>query len=243
LNTYKLVFEENFNVDGEPNPKIWNHEIGEKWSNNESQCYVSDINHCYISNSKLHLVATYEEGEHCPYKSARLNTFGKYHFQYGKFVINAKMPKGRGAWPALWFIGTSKKERMPWPLCGEIDLVEYAGNRCSEVTCAVHTQTYNHKINTHKGSKTQLIDASDAFHDYSLEWTKKHLLFFVDDTEVMRVEKQLDDTEKEWPFDKPYFFIINLAVGGWYGGEIAQEDLPYHFEISSIKYYELNETI
>ncbi len=238
MSEYQLIFFEDFTVDGAPDENIWNHEVGEKWANNESQCYVNDRDHSYIENSILHLKATYELGAHCPYKSARLTTYGKKHFRYGKFVVRAKMPVGRGSWPAIWFLGNTKKERVPWPKCGEIDLLEFAGNKPQQVTCAIHTETYNHKIHTQKNKRTVLTDASSQFHDYTLIWTEKELVFYVDDEEVMRIEKQPNDTISEWPFDDPYYLIINLAVGGWYAGEIKSSDLPFDFQIDSIKVFQ-----
>jgi len=238
MNDYQLIYEDDFLIDGKIDDSVWTHEVGEKWANNESQCYVDDFEHCYIKDSILHLYATYEEGDHCPFKSARIKTKDKLHFQYGKFVFRAKMPKGRGAWPAIWFLGNTGKERIPWPRCGEIDLLEFAGNRPNQVTCAIHTESYNHKIHTEKMVATPLHDASDCFHDYTLEWTKEKLGFFVDDIEVMTIKKEANDTFAEWPFDQPYYLIMNLAVGGWYAGKIAEEDLPFDFQIDSIKIYQ-----
>jgi len=235
---YKLVFEDAFTRDGKPDPSIWTYQIGEKWANNESQCYVDDLSNCYIKDGVLNLVATLHDREKCKYQSARINTMGKKHFKYGKFIVRAKMPKGRGSWPAIWFLGTAKLENVRWPLCGEIDLVEFAGNRLGSVSCAIHTEAYNHKINTDKGAKYVLKDASDAFHDYILEWTPNFLSFVVDQKEILRVNKEKGDGVEEWPFDQPFYLILNLAVGGWYGGSIVDADLPYQFQISSIKVYQ-----
>ncbi len=239
MNTYKLIFEENFEKRGRPNPEHWTHEVGEKWANNESQCYIDDPKNSFIQDGKLHLVATYHPNEHCKYRSARINTYGKKHFQYGKFVVRAKLPKGRGAWPAIWFLGNTGVERVRWPKCGEIDLMEFAGNRPDQVSCAIHTESYNHKINTDIGTRIKLPQASDTFHDYTLIWTKSSLSFMVDEKEILKIEKKPTDTEAEWPFDKPYYMILNLAVGGWYGGPIHDTDLPFHFEIESIKVYDI----
>jgi len=238
MKNYKLMFEENFNIDGKPNPDLWNFEVGEKWANNESQCYVDDLKNAYVLEGKLNLLATLHDQDICKYQSARLNTFGKKHFQYGKFVVRAKMPIGKGSWPAIWFLGIGKMEQVRWPLCGEIDLLEFAGNRPGKVSCAIHTQSYNHKINSDKGTSVSLKTASTEFHDYVLEWTNEFLSFQVDDKEIYRVLKGKNDTVNEWPFDQPYYLIINLAVGGWYGGEIVDQDLPYHLQIESIKVYE-----
>lgn len=241
MKEYVLIYEDDFLVDGKLDESVWTHQVGEKWANNESQCYTDDDTHSFIADSILHLKATYEPEAHCPFKSARIVTKDKLHFQYGKFVFRAKMPTGRGAWPAIWFLGNTGKERIPWPRCGEIDLLEYAGNRPAQVTCAIHTESYNHKIHTEKMATTSLPDASLQFHDYTLEWTEEALHFFVDTEEVMTIKKEANDTFAEWPFDKPYYLIINLAVGGWYAGKLVPEDLPFDFQIDSIKIYQKKE--
>ncbi len=230
-----IIYDEKFLVDGKPDPKIWTYQVGTKWANNESQCYVEDINQAYVSNQSLKIKATLNDSDECRYVSARLSSKGKLEFMYGKLTIRAKMPKGRGAWPALWLMGNTSSNQVGWPLCGEIDLVEFAGNRPGIVTSAIHTKSFNHTINTDKGAKIELSDASDAFHDYELDWTKDYLKFSCDGKEYFRVTKEANDTVNEWPFDHPYYLIMNLAVGGWYGGEIHDEDLPYVMEIKSIK--------
>ncbi len=237
MNKFKLAFEENFDYTGKPNADIWTYQVGPKWANNEKQCYVDFDENCFVKDGALHIVATKTNDPGCPYHSTRLMTRDKKHFQYGRFVVRAKMPKGRGAWPALWFLGTTKEHR--WPAMGEIDLLEFAGNRKDQVTCAIHTQTYNHKIDTHKGATLKLKDADSQFHDYVLEWTPTHLSFQVDYKEILKVEKAPNDTFAEWPFDQPYYMIVNLAVGGWYAGEIKDVDLPFHFEVAFIRHYEL----
>ena len=233
----KLVYQEDFEQNPSINRNIWTLEVGEKWANNESQCYVDDQEHAYIQDGKLIIKATIHPDEPCKYRSARLNSRGKFEYQYGRLIIRAKMPKGRGAWPALWLMG-AKKGPVRWPQCGEIDLVEFAGNRPGMITCAIHTQTYNHRIKTDKGTKITVDDASDQFHNYILDWTDQYLSFQIDDKEFFRVTKQPGDTENEWPFDQPFYLIMNLAVGGWYGGKIMDEDLPFEMQISSIQIYQ-----
>ena len=231
----KTIFQEDFSKDGQINQQHWNIQVGNKWANNESQCYVDNEKNGYIKDGRLHMVATLNQENECKYQSTRINTKGKVEFQYGRLTIRAKMPKGRGAWPALWLMGNTVNNQVKWPLCGEIDLVEFAGNRKGVITCAIHTESYNHKIKTDKGANISVPDASDNFHDYTLDWTKDYLSFQMDGKEFFRVEKMENDTVNEWPFDQPYYVIINLAVGGWYGGKIVDKDLPYHLEIESIK--------
>ncbi|MBU1141842.1 MAG: glycoside hydrolase family 16 protein [Firmicutes bacterium] len=238
MKTYQLVLEENFNYTGKVNPEYWNYEIGEKWSNNESQCYTDSLDNCFVKDGKLHMIASLHDQTPCKYQSARINTYGKKHFQYGKFCIRAKMPNGKGSWPAIWFLGTNMKDHVRWPSCGEIDLVEFAGNQPGHVSSAIHTESYNHRNNTQKGKKIELSSASTQFHDYQLEWTPNYLSFSTDNKEYMRVEKQPKDTNSEWPFDQPYYLIINLAVGGWYGGSIDDSTFPFELEVESVKVFQ-----
>lgn len=231
----KIIFQEDFKNAKDVNQDNWNIQVGNKWANNESQCYVDNNQNRYIKDGKLHIVATLNPEDECKYQSTRMNTKGKFQFQYGRLTVRAKLPKGRGAWPAFWLMGNTETNQVRWPLCGEIDLMEFSGNKPGIVTCAIHTETYNHHIKTDKGSKITVSDASDHFHDYTLDWTTDYLSFQIDGKEFFKVNKEKNDTVKEWPFDQPYYLIINLAVGGWYGGTIVDEDLPYHLEIESIK--------
>ncbi len=239
MENYKIVFEENFEYEGKVNSELWNCEVGEKWPNNESQCYVDDLDHCFVKDSKLHIIATQVGTSPCNFQSSKINTYGKKHFQYGKFIVRAKMPEGKGSWPAIWFLGTNIKDpHVRWPLCGEIDLVEFAGNRHDMFSSAIHTKAYNHKINTQIGKRVTLPTASSSFHDYELLWTSEKLEFSVDGKNYLTIDKKPNDTELQWPFDQPYYLVINLAVGGWYGGKIDNSTFPFEFVIDSIKYYQ-----
>ncbi|PKK97411.1 MAG: hypothetical protein CVV57_10875 [Tenericutes bacterium HGW-Tenericutes-2] len=231
----KIIFQENFKNTVDINQENWNIQVGNKWANNESQCYVDNTKNRYIKDGILHLVATFNPKYECKYQSTRINTKGKFQFQYGRLTVRAKLPKGRGAWPAFWLMGNTETNQVRWPLCGEIDLMEFSGNKPGIITSAIHTETYNHRIKTDKGSMIKVPDASDNFHDYTLDWTSDYLSFQIDGKEFFNVKKEKNDTVKEWPFDQPYYLIINLAVGGWYGGAIVDEDFPYHLEIESIK--------
>jgi beta-glucanase (GH16 family) len=237
MDTYRLVFHEDFDVDGPINTKDFNIRVGDKWANRELQCYTDDINNIHVKDSKLIITATLNDGP-CKYQSGRINTRGKHSWQYGKFIIRAKMPKGRGSWPALWFLGDNLSQDIGWPLCGEIDLMEYNGHHPKTILGSLHSATYNHRLGTQRSDETTLIDASDAFHDYGMEWTEQFITFSIDDHVYARFDKQPGDTEREWPFDQPFYLIINLAVGGMFGGKVFDEDLPYVFEIDWIKVYQ-----
>jgi beta-glucanase (GH16 family) len=234
----QLLFEESFDYQGKPNESIWTIEVGDRWHNDEKQCYTDQKENVMVKDGALQLQATLNDSP-CKYLSGRINTKNKVHFMYGRFVIRAKLPKGRGSWPAIWFLGEDIKE-VGWPKCGEIDLMEYAGNQPRQATCAIHTQSFNHRIQTDLGGKIELPDLSDTFHDFILEWHPNYLSFQVDYEEIFHLEKKETDTPNEYPFNKPYYLIINQAVGGMYGKEIIDTDLPFLFEVASIKVFSID---
>jgi beta-glucanase (GH16 family) len=237
MEEYQLVFFEDFLVEGKINSDDWNIQVGEKWANRELQCYTSQLENCHIKDSKLRLIATLHD-EGCKYRSARINTKGKHEWQYGIFIIKAKMPKGQGSWPALWFLGSKLSKQIGWPKCGEIDLMEFAGQRPTLIYGSLHSETYNHKINTERTLITEVPDASEQFHEYKIEWTEQSICFFIDDQSYGCYHQSPHDTFSEWPFDQPFYLIINLAVGGMFGGQVVDEDLPYTFEVDWIKVFQ-----
>jgi beta-glucanase (GH16 family) len=237
MKTYQLVFNEEFLYEGQPKSSDWNIQVGDKWANKELQCYTDSLENCFIKDGILTLKATLNDGP-CKYQSARINTKDKHMWQYGKFVISAKLPKGRGSWPALWFLGSNLGKDVGWPLCGEIDLMEYSGNRPETLYGSLHSKTYNHKINTERTTTIQYPNLSDDFHDFEVEWTESFISFAIDGKVYARYDKAVGDTAEEWPFDQPFYLIINLAVGGMFGGNVVDEDLPFIFQVSSIKIYQ-----
>ena len=237
MQDYKLVFYEDFSYEGQPKSSDWTFQVGDKWSNKELQCYTDDIKNCYVKDDKLTIKATLEDGP-CKYMSSRINTRGKKEWQYGKFIIRAKMPKGRGSWPALWFLGSNLSKEVGWPACGEIDLMEFSGNKPTTIYGSLHSAAYNHRIHTERTTTTTLSNPSEQFHDYGVLWTESFIEFSIDGNPFARYEKAPNDTELEWPFDQPFYLIINLAVGGMFGGKVHDEDLPYVLEVDSIKVYQ-----
>lgn len=229
------VFKADFSHDRELDPAIWTIETGDRWANNEQQIYVDDKEHLFIENGVLTLRATRENKT---YRSTRINTFNTIHFRHGRFLFRAKMPKGRGSWPAIWLLGTSVKKGLGWPRCGEIDILEYAGNRPKTITSALHTNARNHRRNNERIASVEIDDLSDRFHDYVLLWTKDRMRFSIDGKELVTFFRKAHDGHDVWPFDDPFYLIINLAVGGWYGGPIADEDFPFDFQIAKIEIHQ-----
>lgn len=232
----RLIFEQTFKKAGTLDPTIWNVEVGEKWANAELQAYVNDPQTCWIDQGVLHLQAIRTQGASKPYWSARVNTKDKAMWQYGRFIVRAKLPKGVGAWPAIWFLPFDIGP-VRWPLCGEIDLVELVGRKPEQVHFSLHSASYNHTLNNHRTYVADIKGVQDGFHDYQMDWDERSIAFFVDGKLQVRFEKKPSDTEKEWPFDKRYYLILNVAVGGTWGGKVIDADLPFLMQVQSIKVY------
>lgn len=237
---YKLVWKDEFKVDGKPDENTWNLETG-GWGfgNQESQYYTNDLKNAYIKDGVLHIVALREDYENKNYTSAKLTTYGKKSIQYGKIVVKAKLPKGRGTWPAIWLLPDSiQKEKEPWPLCGEIDIMEHVGKDPFIIHYSLHSEKYNHKINTQKTHFERIENIYDKFVNYEIRWDEQSIEYYVDGIKRVEYKKETNDSNKEWPYNKPYYLILNLAIGGTWGGKIDDSIFPAILKISSVEVYE-----
>jgi beta-glucanase (GH16 family) len=171
------------------------------------------------------------------YTSASLVTKGKASWRYGRFEIRAKLPTGQGTWPAIWTLGTNM-DKIGWPSCGEIDIMENVGFNPDIIHFTVHTKKYNHLINTHKSEKTEIAKPYDTFHVYALEWYPDRLDFFVDDKKYFTYTN--DGTGPDtWPFDEPQYLILNVAIGGDWGGQRGVDNgiFPQRMSIDYVRVY------
>lgn len=238
----KLIFSDEFDYAGAPNPEKWVHDIGgHGFGNNESQYYTDRLKNSFVKDGKLHIVGFKEDFEENHYTSAKLTTYGKFSMKYGKVDVSAKLPKGKGSWPAIWMLPNSIMEGKDWPLCGEIDIMEHVGKDENMIHVSLHTETYNHAINTQRTHFEPLEDVTGTFHKYSCEWTPDYIKFFYDDREVARFNKNdyEDTSETGWPFDQEFYLILNVAIGGFWGGEIDETMLPFKMEVEYVRVYEL----
>jgi len=240
---YQLVWEENFEYEGALREADWNCAVGERWANNEQQAYTDRKTNVEVKDGRLHLRSLKEKQGIREYTSGRVNTYGKHSWQYGYFEIRAKLPKGFGSWPAIWMLPDSIHEGVPWPMCGEIDIMEHIGRKENKVWFSLHSERHNH---TRKDTKQYTIiqdfeNVCTEFHTYGMEWTEEYIDFYVDGERACGFRKDEDPedrTEAAWPFDQPFYLILNIAVGGGLGGEIDEASLPYHMEVDYVRVYQ-----
>jgi beta-glucanase (GH16 family) len=237
---WKLVWSDEFNGVGLPDTTKWGYDVGgHGWGNNEWQYYTDgDSNNVFIKNGILSITARKEKKQGKDYSSARMVTRGKADFTYGRIEIRAKLPKGRGTWPAGWMLG-SNLEEVGWPLCGEIDILEHVGFDPDTVVGSVHTVTYNHIKGTQKSKKLFIKNPYTEFHTYSIEWTAEKMDFLLDNIPYLTVQNE-HKTDKEWPFNKPQYLLLNLAIGGNWGGEKGVDEtiFPVQMEVDYVRVFQ-----
>ncbi|MCK3684317.1 glycoside hydrolase family 16 protein [Maribellus sp. YY47] len=235
---WELVWEDNFEKDGLPDPKIWGYEVGYV-RNREAQFYTEGRSeNARVENGCLVIEARKDNWEGHEITSASLHTYGKKSMLYGRIEVKAKLPTGKGTWPAIWMLGDNHREGTRWPDCGEIDIMENVGYDPDHIFANVHTKKYNHSIGTGRGSSIVMDKPYENFYVYALEWDESELRFYVDDQ--LYFTCQNDGTGVEaWPFDQPQYLILNLAIGGAWGGKqgIAEDLLPQKYYIDYVRVY------
>lgn len=229
-----IVFEEDFD-SGELNTKFWNFELGDGcpalcgWGNDERQIYTSE--NIAFSDGKLIITANYDGDK---YTSSRITTKGKMEIQYGTVEVRAKVPPGHGLWPAIWMLG-SDIDTNPWPGCGEIDIMEYVGREPGLIYTSLHTpDSHGDTVNS---KKTAIANVEDDFHVYRIDWNADQIDFSIDNALVYSFSPEVKNDET-WPYNKPFYLLLNMAIGGNFGGpEVDDSIFPAQFIIDYIKIY------
>ncbi|MDR1936897.1 MAG: glycoside hydrolase family 16 protein, partial [Tannerellaceae bacterium] len=208
----KPVWSDEFEYSGLPDPQKWNYEEG-MIRNGEAQYYTrSRLENARVENGELVITARKETFQDASYTSASINTKGLFEFQGGRVEVRARLPRGRGVWPAIWTLGTNINE-VGWPVCGEIDIMEFVGYEPGVVYANVHTGDYNHTKGTGRGGRIQTDSPFDDFHIYAVEWYADRMDFYFDDQKYFTCDRK-GEGSGEWPFDAPQYLLINLAIGG-----------------------------
>lgn len=236
------VWADEFDYEGPPDPTKWGYDIGgHGWGNNELQYYTNDIKNASVSDGFLKITVQKEKKENRDYTSARLISKNKGDWLYGRIEISAKLPVGKGTWPALWMLPTDWAYG-DWPKSGEIDIMEHVGYDQDRVHFSVHTEAYNHVIGTQRTASKVIEQASDEFHKYRVDWTPYAVRGYFDDQQVFEFVNE-GTGSATWPFDKRFHLLMNIAFGGNWGGAQGIDDsiLPQSMLVDYVRVYRMIE--
>jgi beta-glucanase (GH16 family) len=250
---WKLIWCDEFDGEGAPDGSKWTYEEGFR-RNEELQFYTRRHENVRVEGGMLVIESRRERypnpafqaadspdwrksREYAEYTSASVTTRGIAAWRYGRVEVRAKLPGGRGMWPAIWMLGNDRS--AGWPACGEIDIMEYVGFEPDTIHGTVHTASYNHVKGTQKGSTIRASEPDQQFHVYAIEWDSDKIDFFVDDQKYFTFKNE--KTGKDvWPFDQPHYLILNAAIGGSWGGAkgIDEKIFPTRYEIDYVRIYQ-----
>lgn len=245
-NSWKLVWSDEFEGEGLPDGSKWTYDVGDwGWGNNELQYYtVEKTENARLEGGNLIITARKNDQGH-DWTSARLTTRGKVSFLYGKIEFRAKVPPNKGCWAAGWTLGDDYKDEKSWPYCGEIDILESVGYEMDDESgdgkahASVHCHAYYFKLGNQHTADVPVKNMDKEFHTYSVVWEPTKIMAYVDDNLYFTYED--DKTEGAWPFDQPQNIILNLAMGGGWGGAQGMDETvtKQEFVIDYVKVFEL----
>ncbi len=228
-NFTNLVWKDEFNKPGLPDSTKWSYDKGRGcpdicgWGNNELQFYTHNRKeNARIVKGKLIIEVHKEKFADANYTSARLVSKLKGDWKYGRIEVRAKLPFGRGIWPAIWMLPTNW-EYGGWPNSGEIDIMEHVGYMPDSVFGSIHTGDYNGMRGTQKTKGISLSTLSKAFHLYAIEWTANSIIFLIDNVKYHEFKNEHTGSAA-WPFDKQFHLLLNVAVGGHWGAKLGIDD-------------------
>lgn len=231
-----LIWSDEFDVNGAPNPANWSFDLGDGcpnlcgWGNNEQQYYTDRPENIVIEEGFMKITARRENFNGSAFTSSRINSKGKFDFMFGRVEMRAKLPTGGGTWPAFWMLGADI-DTNPWPGAGEIDVMEHVGNQQNTVFSSLHFPG-----NSGGNAVTQttvVTGVSDGFHVYAAEWTSTEIRFSVDD-----VVYHIFPNNNTVPFNKDFFLLLNVAMGGNFGGTIDGAFTSSTYEIDYVRVYQ-----
>lgn len=217
----------------------WTYDLGNGsggWGNNEQQTYTNSANNSFVADGKLFIVAE-KVGENA-YTSARLKSLDLQEFQYGRIDVRAILPKGQGIWPAIWMLGANYPD-VGWPACGEIDIMELLGHLAGTVHGTAHWGM-DWPNWTHQGSSTSIYpdNFDEEFHVFSVDWSEDNIDFIMDDEVFFNINPSMMNGQP-YPFNNPFFFILNVAVGGnWPGYPDETTTFPVFMAVDYVRVYQ-----
>lgn len=226
-----LVWSDEFNNDGAPDASKWGYDLGGGgWGNSELQFYTSRSENAVVQGGLLKIKMIRENYSGSAYTSARLLSKGKYEFTYGKVEVKAKLPSGRGTWPAIWMLG-GNISTVPWPACGEIDIMEHVGNDQDRIYGTLHYP--GRSGGSADGASKIINNVSTGFHIYALEWSATAIKIYADDQLIHTVANT-----SSIPFNHNFFLILNIAMGGSFGGNVDPAVNVATMEIDYVRVYQ-----
>lgn len=239
--TYELVWADEFDTDGPPDPARWAFSVGGGgWGNGELQYYMPKGN-ASVENGVLTIEARKEKRGTCSYSSARMNTCNIADWLYCRIEVRAKLPSGTGTWPAIWMLPTDWVYG-DWPASGEIDIMEHVGYDPDVIVQSIHTaKTHGGAASNHS---VRVPGVREDFHTYGVEWLPDRIIFSIDGEQTYTYEKpdtaEGDRARDTWPFDQRMHLLLNLAFGGTWGGSMGIDEgcLPARFEVDSVRVYQ-----
>jgi len=237
---YQLVWSDEFNYNGLPDSSKWSYDVGGGgWGNNEAEYYTkARLKNSEVKGGYLYINAIKEDFEGKKYTSARLVTQKKGDWLYGRIEVRAKLPDGTGMWPAIWMLPTDWIYGG-WPDSGEIDIMENLGYIPYWIVATVQTKSYNAVLGTQKTAITNIPDCYSEFHIYKLEWEASEIRVYVDSQLYLTFKNEGTGFEV-WPFDKRFHLLLNVAVGGIYGGAKGIDDsiFPRSMVVDYVRVYQ-----
>lgn len=242
---WQLVWSDEFDYEGLPDSSKWGYDVGgHGWGNDELQYYTeARPENARVEDGRLIIEARREPMFGKDYTSARLVTKDRGDWEYGRFEIRAKLPSGKGTWPAIWMLPTEWRYGG-WPTSGEIDIMEHVGYDPDVVHATVHTAAYNHVQGTQVGKQITVPTARSGFNVYTVEWSPAEIRAYVNDEHYFTFPNERHSNpgadHRQWPFDQPFHLILNIAVGGNWGGAQGVDPAiwPQRMEVDYVRVYQ-----
>lgn len=233
-----VSWSDEFDTNGAPDPTKWTYDVGGSgWGNNELEYYTNTTNNAIIQNGVLTITAKKESMAGMNYTSSRMVSKNGNAMLYGRVEVKAKLPAGRGTWPAIWML-PNDYAYGPWPNSGEIDIMEHVGYDPNNVHFSVHNQLFNG--GNSKTSTLNIPTSSTEFHVYRADWTPTDVKGYYDDQLVFTYTND-GKGSAGWPYDKPFHVLLNLAVGGNWGGIKGVDDtiFPVAMQVDYVRFYKM----
>lgn len=234
--THSLIWSDEFDAPGAPDPAKWGYDLGDGcpnncgWGNNELEYYTNRPENVIVSGGTLKIMAKKETYNGKPYTSARLLSQNKFDFKYGKVEVRAKLPTGVGTWPAIWMLG-SNIGSVGWPACGEIDIMEHRGSEQNKIFGTFHYP--GHSGGNADGNTKTIPGVSTDFHVYSVDWSATSIKIYADGQLVHTLANS-----GSVPFNHDFFLILNVAIGGSFAGPVDPALTGATMEVDYVRVYQ-----